>query len=227
MKILLWNIEWATPKSKCGHEIRRIYHDISPDIACITESYLNFWQDEGNIISSTEDYGYKITEGRRKVVLISTSEWEEFDYIGNEDLPIGRYCHGKTHGLNIHGVCIPWKDANVRNGQRNKIPWEDHINYLDTLEPLIKDSHKKTIVLGDYNQRIPRKWSPEDIYSKLLKTFEPNFNIWATGTIKEIDKQAIDHFASTHDISAKNIIIINNRIGSLQLSDHFGFVIEI
>ena len=81
--------------------------------------------------------------------------------------------------------------------------------------------------MSDYNQRIPRKWSPENVYSKLLEIFEPNFTIATTGIIKEIDKQAIDHFASTYDINVKSISTINNHIGSLQLSDHFGFVIEI
>ena len=221
MRILLWNVEWATLKSKRGQEIQRIYREFAPDIACITEGYLQFWENEGNVISSAEDYGYKITKGRRKVLLVSSSEWKNVDSIGNQDFPSGRYCYGETHGLNIHGVCIPWKDANVRTGQKNKDTWEDHIQYLDSLKSLIKDKKEKTIVLGDYNQRIPRKWSPENVYTKLLETFEPNF------TIKEMDKQAIDHFAYTHDIDIKNIQIIDNYMGSLKLSDHFGFVIDI
>ncbi len=227
MRILLWNVEWATLTSKRGQEIQRIYRDFAPDIACITESYLQFWENEGNVISSTEDYGYKITKGRRKVILVSSSEWENVDNVGNQDFPSGRYCYGKTHGLNIHGVCIPWKDANVRNGQKNRDPWEDHMNYLDALKPLIKGNQEKAIVLGDYNQRIPRKWSPENIYEKLLDTLKPNFTVATTGIIKEMDKQAIDHFANTYDISIKKIQIIDNHMGSLKLSDHFGFVIDI
>lgn len=43
MKILLWNVEWATLNSKCGKEIQRIYYDLDPDIACKTEGYLQFW----------------------------------------------------------------------------------------------------------------------------------------------------------------------------------------
>ena len=227
MRILLWNVEWATLKSIRGQEIQRIYRDVAPDIACITEGYLQFWENEGHVISSIEDYGYKITKGRRKVILISSLEWKNVDEVGNQDLPNGRYCYGRTHGLNIHGVCIPWKDANVRTGQKDKDTWEDHIQYLDSLKSLIEDKKEKTIVLGDYNQRIPRKWSPQDVYTRLIETFEPNLTIATTGFIKEMDKQAIDHFASTHDINVKSISTINNYVGSLQLSDHFGFVIEI
>lgn len=74
MKILLWNVQWATLKNKRGQEIQHIYRDLSPDVACITEGYLQFWNEEGNVISSTADYGYKIIEGRRKVILVSNEE---------------------------------------------------------------------------------------------------------------------------------------------------------
>ncbi len=227
MKILLWNVEWATLKNKRGQEIQRIYRDFTPDIACITEGYLQSWQEEGHVISSTENYGYKIIEGRRKVILVSTEEWKDTNNVGNKNFPSGRYSYGKTHGLNVHGLCIPWKDANVRGGQKNRLPWEDHTRYLDALKPLIEDCQDKTIVLGDFNQRIPRKWTPTNVYTKLLEAFDPNFTIATTGTIKEMDKQAIDHFASTNGITVKNISVIDNYIGSLRLSDHFGFVIEI
>ncbi len=79
---------------------------------------------------------------------------------------------------------------------------------MDALKALIKDSHKKTIVLGDYNQRIPRKWSPKTAYEKLLETFEPNFTVSTTGIIKEMDKQAIDYFPHTYDIEVKSITAI-------------------
>ncbi len=227
MRILLWNVEWATQRSKKGQEIQRIYRDISPDIACITEGYLQFWKEEGHVISSIADYGYKTKEGQRKVILVSSQEWDNIDQIGDDNLPSGRYCFGKTHGLNIHGLCIPWKSAHVSTGQKNRQIWEDHMQYLDTLKTVIQNSSDQTIVLGDFNQRIPRKLSPEDVYSKLLNTFEPNFEISTTGVIKELNKQAIDHFAATHDILVKNITVIDNYVGSLKLSDHFGFVIEI
>ena len=107
MKILLWNVEWATLKSSIGKEIQRIYRDIAPDLARITEGNLNAWVEEENVISSTEDYGYQRIEGRRKVILISNDEWKDVDDVGNIELQAGRYCYGNTHGLDIHGVCIP------------------------------------------------------------------------------------------------------------------------
>lgn len=37
MRILLWNVEWATLSSKRGKEIQGIHRGFSPDIACITK----------------------------------------------------------------------------------------------------------------------------------------------------------------------------------------------
>ena len=112
-------------------------------------------------------------------------------------------------------------------GQKNRQIWEDYIKYLDALKPIIQYSSESTVVLGDFNQRIPRKWSPQNVYDKLLKTFQSNFTIATTGIITEMNQQAIDHFAHTSDIAVKQISVINNHLGSMKLSDHFGFVIEI
>ena len=98
---------------------------------------------------------------------------------------------------------------------------------MDGLKSIIEVCNESTIVLGDFNQRIPRRMSPENIYIKLLETFSPNLTIETAGMIKEMNKQAIDHFARTNDINVKNIMVIDNYIGPLKLSDHFGFVIEI
>jgi endonuclease/exonuclease/phosphatase family metal-dependent hydrolase len=227
MKILLWNVEWATLDMKRGVEIQRIYRDFSPDIACITEGYTQFWEKEGNLICAEEDYGYAIHNGRRKVMLISKNEWTDVDQIGSISLPSGRYCFGRTFGLNIHGVCIPWKSAHVTTGQKNRQVWQDHLQYLEGLKPIVENADSKTIVLGDFNQRIPRQYSRTDVYTKLLETFESNFSIATSGLIKEYDQQAIDHFAYTNDIKIKNIIGIDSHFGNMKLSDHFGFVIEI
>jgi len=37
MKILLWNVEWATLRSKRGKEISRIVCEVSTDLACLAE----------------------------------------------------------------------------------------------------------------------------------------------------------------------------------------------
>ncbi len=47
--------------------------------------------------------------------------------------------------------------ANVRYGNRNRRPWEDHISYCEALSVLIASSNPSIplVVAGDLNQRIP------------------------------------------------------------------------
>jgi hypothetical protein len=39
------------------------------------------------------------------------------------DTPIGP--------IRFVGVCIPWRDAHVRTGRRDRAPWEDHLRFLE------------------------------------------------------------------------------------------------
>ena len=66
LKISCWNTEWASPKSKRG----RFFRDkFDSDVICVTEGYEALLPDNGYVISSDEDYGYKTIKGRRKVKL--------------------------------------------------------------------------------------------------------------------------------------------------------------
>ena len=40
-------------------------------------------------------------------------------------------------------------------------------------------------------------------------------------------QQAFDHIFHTLDVSVKNISVINNYLSAMELSDHFGIVVEI
>ena len=66
LKISCWNSDWATPSSKRG---RFFIDKFDSDIVCLTEGYETLLPQNGYIISSHEDYGYKTKNGRRKVIL--------------------------------------------------------------------------------------------------------------------------------------------------------------
>ena len=221
MNILVWNTEWAKPNSQKEIEILRIFDDLKPDITCITEGYIQTWKDKGFCISSEEDYGYMIENGKRKVILISQQEWSGIDNIGTEQLPPGRFCYGKTYSLDIFGVCIPWKDAHVKTGFKNKTPWEDHLIYLSHLEKIINNKINSSIVMGDFNQRIPRKYTPVDVHNKLINTFNDNYIIETSGIIKEIGKQSIDHIATSKSMQLSTLKGVSNYVNGIRVSDHF------
>lgn len=226
MKIVIWNTEWASPHSRREKIITDIVRESTPDIICITEGYIESWQDFGYVISSTEDYGYKITKGRRKVILISKERWESVDAIGSAKMPAGRFVSGRTQGVDVFGVCIPWKDAHVRTGRKDRQPWEDHIAYLNGLGEILPSGGGKTAVMGDFNQRIPRKYTRQDAFDLMVGIFD-EFRFETKGDIQPINKLTIDHLCTKNTGDCLSVEAISNFQDDIRLSDHFGLSIEI
>ena len=226
MRILIWNTEWAKPNSPREKIIKDIVRNANADIICITEGYLESWQDYKYVISSNEDYGYKMHKGRRKVILISKTHWDNISDASNTKIPEGRYISGITNDINVIGVCIPWKDAHVTTGRKDRKSWEDHISYLEGLQNILSNLTEKTLVMGDFNQRIPRKYSRKDAYDLMLKTFE-GFKFETKDTIQPIDKQSIDHLCTKNIAKVLSVESIDNIQNNIRLSDHFGLIIEL
>ena len=111
MKIVNWNVEWATPRSKRSAEILDRINQHAPDIVCLTETHHKLLGD-GHPISSRPDYGYGIQESRRKVLLWSREPREVVDDIGDARMPPGRFISGVTRTsvgeVSVVGLCIPW-----------------------------------------------------------------------------------------------------------------------
>ena len=159
-KISCWNSDWATPTSKRG---KFFIGKFDSDIICLAEGYENLLPKDGYIISSHEDYGYKSKNGRRKVILWSKNEWTDIDQLGSKEIPSGRFISGVTSGIRIIGLCIPWRFAHVSTGRKDRKPWEDHLSFIQNLS----FSNQKTIILGDFNQNIPKKNQPEKVFASL------------------------------------------------------------
>jgi len=231
IKCLVWNIEWANPNSPRGKIIRQQTEQEDPDIICYTEGFESNFPTNGNIISSYPNFGYQNTKGKRKVLLWSKNPWTEMDNTGNEKLPPGRFVTGITNGIRIVGVCIPWKDAHVRTGQKNKQVWEDHLTYLNQLRKLLKlylKAGEKIIVLGDFNQRIPRKYQPVKVFDHLQKVIGTNFKTITENILDDEGKLLIDHISVTKSIEGEVIKIIPRYYnGGLRLSDHVGILASI
>jgi len=231
MRIINWNVKWASANSKWGPVILEEILSRVPEVVCITEGYKGF-MDAGYTITSHEDYGYKLTPGRRKVMLWSKNPWKYVDTIGSESLPGGRFVSGLTStsrgDIRFIGVCIPWRDAHARTGRKDKGMWEEHISYLKGLREIIdENTATTTILLGDFNERIPRFGQPENVFNELIGTIPGNLTVATTGSIPTINKPTIDHVCHTKDLVSKSISTIENKTKDGQfLSDHFGVVVE-
>ena len=226
MKCLTWNIEWRSPRTARGRYIQDYITDLDPDVICFTEIRTDMIPQGGYTIEADPDYGYPHVGNRRKVVLWSKTPWEQIDVMGSSGLPSGRFVSGITQGVRFVGVCVPWKSAHVGNGRRDRITWEDHRSYLDGMVPLLENylgDSCPVCVTGDYNQRIPKKSQPLDVFEKLTQVMAMGFNVVTAGVLDQKGEALIDHVAVSDrlDASVSDIIPKVTECG-LELSDHVG-----
>lgn len=205
--------------------ISRKIAEIDPDVVCYTE-VLRSVLPEGFTIESNADFGYSNTGQKRKVILWSKYPWVHFDEVGDSDLPPGRFVSGIVGGIRFVGVCIPWRDAHVKTGRKDRKPWQDHLSYCAGLGNILKRysrSNEPQCILGDFNQRIPRVSQPEYVSKALLSAFPEGFRIATEGMEDADGKRLIDHFAISPSLTA-NIEKVLPRFApdGTRLSDHVG-----
>lgn len=230
IKIATWNLEWAVPTSRRGKTISGILTAMDADILCLTEAHPANFPSGYHIVSSRDDYGYPLKPDRRKVLIGSKTPWIWHDDVGHSSLPSGRFVQGKTQNaageFQVMGICIPWADAHVRSGRRDRERWQDHEAYLEGLISVNGEGGNcPVIVAGDFNQRLPRKRQPKQIYQKLERAFE-GLSIVTRGFEFE-GRQTIDHIAVSPGLSAGPQRAIPDQIDGLKLSDHFGIIVEL
>lgn len=233
LRVVVWNTEWARAQTPRGQEIARIVRDAAPDIACVTEGFEELLPDHGHLIDSDPDYGYRQHEGRRKVLMWSQEPWRDVDRVGDPAMPGGRFVAGTTHGpvgpVRVIGVCIPWRDAHVRTGRKDREPWEDHKRFLAGIENVLgAERDRPQLVVGDFNQRIPRYRTPKPVFELMTEVFAPRFFICTSGELPGTDGLSIDHLAHTDDLQ-RDAVDVFPRVTDegLRLSDHFGLRVDL
>lgn len=228
LSITLWNVWWASRASDRGSFFIRRLADLSSHVVCITEGHSNILPDSGHIITSVPDYGYPLKPGRRKVLLWSSQFWRDVDILGSPLLPPGRFVAGTTDTplgpTRFIGVCIPWPYAHVHTGQRNRQPWEDHQTYLQHLRLVLQERDRAlpTVLLGDFNQRVPRARQPDHVFSMLTGTLSPDFKFATAGAIAGAPDLSIDHLAVDSFQPVSTDFVSHCDATGNQMSDHFG-----
>ena len=247
LRIGTWNTNWAEPDRARGERVRNALARPDCDILCVTEGFEGILSDEGNVIDGGPDWGYPIDEGqegRRKVLLWSKRPWSSVDCRGSDDLPNGRFVAGVTQTslgeITVVGVCIPWAGAHVDTGRKDRRRWEEHEAWLSAFQRLpYRHAVGKTVVLGDFNQRIPRSHAPMRVHRVLMRAFdglsiatkgssggEPKL-LRDYGCILDLSQpvlvRAIDHIAHTKDLTPDCLGIWPDRSPRGEpLSDHIG-----
>ena len=199
------------------------------DVLCVTEGSAGLLPRRDHIIDAGTNWGYPLrNESRRKVLLWSRCPWTEKDRFESSDFPGGRIVKGVTGTpigpVTVIGVCIPWSDAHVNGGRKDRKRWQDHQVWLEAFQRLAyRNATERTVVLGDFNQRIPRCGTPIGVYGALRCAFEA-FEIPTAGVLPEDPGLAIDHIAHTKDLKCNGPIGIWPKRSTEQefMSDHFG-----
>ena len=217
MRVLTWNVEWATPRSWRAPEIVSRINGYDPEVVCLTEADTGLLPEFGHSICSRADYGYSVGKRRRKVTLWSREPWQSVDDVGLDSMPPGRFISGVTltsiGEVRVVGVCIPWfgSRTEARRESNRKNRWEDHEAYLVGLTEALKElTSERLIVMGDFNQVIgPGSRAPEKLQRLLQEAFPPSVRI-ATSEVDLGGRRSIDHIALSEDLLVESTHVLSN-----------------
>ena len=234
LRVITWNVEWATPNSPRTSEILRRIGRHAPEVVCLTETHVGLLPQDGHTICSRPDYGYTIKEDRRKVMLWSREPWEQVDDVGINSMPPGRFVSGVTKTslgiVTVIGVCIPWfgSRTEARRKLERKMQWEDHEQYLVGLTKVLGGgSANRMIAMGDFNQIVGRgSRAPRGLQSALQRAFLSSMTI-VTSELAFQGRRSIDHIALSDDLAVESLDVISNIYDGQDLSDHFGVIADL
>ena len=229
LEVTLWNVAWATPNSSRGAFFRRHVADARSDVIAVTEGDADLLPAGGHVIASDADYGYPIQHGRRKALLWSRMPSRDVDVAANSLLPPGRFIAGTTTtpvgDVRCFGVCIPWRDAHVRTGRRDRARWEDHQEFLKHLSLIVarRPGGTPSLTIGDFNQRVPRARQPVPAFEALMAMLGSDFELVTAGPIGGTSELTIDHLAVTREFASYGLDYLarHDETGA-EISDHFG-----
>jgi len=227
-RIGTWNTEWAVPGRAKGGRVRTALADPDCDILCVTEGSAGLLPQQGHIIDAGTNWGYPLrNEDRRKVLLWSRHPWNEKDCFGRAGFPDGRIVKGVTETpigpLTAVGVCIPWEGAHVTSGRKDRKSWDDHKAWLKAFEGLPwRRTTDRLVVLGDFNQRLPRTRVPIAVHEALRQAFA-GLKITTAGDVPGAPG-LIDHIAHSKDLQRVSPLGVwpKRRSRGEPLPDHFG-----
>lgn len=224
IRIATWNVEWATPRTGKGKRIAPIISGLDADVFVMTEGCRELLPD-GFIVDAGTDWGYEDSDKRRrKVILWSKYPLLSIDLGKDAGLPPGRFVSATVQhpegDFVIMAVCIPWRDAHVKTGRKDRKAWEDHLTYLDGLQSLIDPDDMPLVVAGDFNQRIPRSRQPHMVSEKLSRCMEGLY----VCTAQPLDEPLVDHIAVSRHFAVSNVEVIPDHDAFGNLSDHQGVI---
>lgn len=247
VKLVNWNVEWARPDTRRGWWIQRKLELLDADIICLTEGYTDLLPGGGEIIIAEHNWQEAPPSGRYKVLLWSKCGWHNTATANTVHMPPGRFINGMTETpigtLNVYGVCVPYHQYSYMDWLKQ---WEGNTAFLQSLKnDILPGLPQRSLVIGDFNQRIPRQGSwmqPQYVLDVLYDTFPDH--LWQIPTAGEngdipsrikaglnipaLDKPIIDHIIHSQDLQTMRLWRFDRYAeDGTRLSDHPGIYAEI
>lgn len=223
MRVATWNVQWADPgakRSTRGARVAAMLADLGADVLVVTEGCRDLLPAHGHVIDGGGDWGYGIESTRRKVLAWSAHPWVDVVRL-DSGASRGRVVRGRTATplgeVTVTAVCIPWAGAHVAGGRRDARPWDEHLECCLQLAEL--PTEPRSILAGDFNQRIPKSRQPIRVATALdlaLKRSTP----WTAGD--RDGRQLIDHIATSRDLAGAAVTSWPGKDSQGHLSDHSG-----
>lgn len=232
---LNWNFERRPPHSQQAVLMLERGLAQQPDVICLTEAHHGSTGTlQGHEITDRgATWSTKRDDAERLVVLWSATPWRDVDVEPNEAAVRGGYVSGVTEtpvGLvRVVGICAPHHFASRVGAAERARLWTEQIAFWNALEKLLstRDHSLPTVMLGDYNQYVPRIWGSRAAEAALRSTLG-DLCIATGGPISGIDAPTIDHVAHTPDLESNEVIGLSRfSDDGRALSDHFGVVVRL
>jgi len=162
------------------------------------------------------------------VVLWSRNPWTLVDTGKKVGLEQDAFIAARTTtpigAIAVAGVCIPYKSATPYGSEVRSPQWNEHRRFLSGLRRFVADREREApqVILGDFNQRLPRAHQPVGIAATLLETLG-DLKVSTTGVLAVVDRPTIDHIGVSYGLDVDGVAGIDERDeNGKNLSDHFG-----
>ncbi|QPC89720.1 endonuclease/exonuclease/phosphatase family protein [Mesorhizobium sp. INR15] len=229
-----WNIE-RQPSSK--RQARTMIERVaahSPDVVCLTEAFEGSTADLGGFEIAAKGVSWSNEAAKeRKVVLWSREPWSDIDSIGNRELRSGGFMAGTTRTrlgeIRVVGVCVPYHMASPMGVAPRSPAWSQQVSFLNGLKQVVasRNSELPIVVIGDYNQFVPRIWGSKAASLALLEALD-GLSVCTGGQLQIVDRPAIDHVALSPELQSLSVQGIDEHdTEGRKLSDHFGVAVRI
>lgn len=232
LTVVTWNVEWAPPRKRAA--IRERLSSLDADVIVLTEGDRGVLPKGGHVLDGGDDWGYTTPDPDRRKVIMWSKHPLRGTNLGVPDsddprFPSGRFASAaietSTGEVRLFGVCIPWRDAHVRTGRRDATAWSEHMAYLDAFQARIGVARLagSACILGDFNQRIPRRRAPQPVFERLMQWLD-GFEVLTEGEVPGLVEPVVDHIAVTPDLAVMGVRGIDrqqdNAGDGRALSDH-------